>query len=228
MRPGERPEIAGLHLFRDMNDAERERIFLNSFLQVFPPHLTLFEAGQNADFLHVLVDGMVELFSHNSARESTMRVVEPVTSFILAAVVADMPYLMTARTIAPSRVLLIPAALVREAIDRDTALMHAAMREMALGYRGLVRALADMKLRQSTERLGNHLLREDRENGSGGKVQLRLEKRLLASLLGMTPENLSRAFGALQMHGVAVDGSVVRITDREALESFARPDVIGD
>ena len=54
MREGERSEIAGLPLFSEMDDAARNRIFAASFLQVFPPQLTLFEVGQRADFLHVL------------------------------------------------------------------------------------------------------------------------------------------------------------------------------
>ena len=54
LREGERPEIAGLPLFVEMDDAARDRIFAASFLQVFPPQLTLFEVGQRADFLHVL------------------------------------------------------------------------------------------------------------------------------------------------------------------------------
>lgn len=226
VRPAERPEIATLPLFRDMGEAERNRIFSGSFLQVFPPQLTLFELGQRADFLHVLVDGLAELYAHSAGRDTTMRIVEPVTSFILAAVVNDMPYLMSARTLAPSRVLLVPAALVREVIKQDVALMQATMHELALGYRDLVRALTDMKLRQSAERLGNLVLQQEQRQGSTGIVQLRAEKRLLASLLGMTPENLSRAFGVLGGHGLTVDGAQVRITDRAALEEFSRPDLI--
>jgi len=187
VRPGEKPEIAQLPLFREMNEAERERIFSGSFLQVFPPQLTLFELGQRADFLHVLVDGLVELYAASAGRDTTMRIVEPVSSFILAAVVTDMPYLMSARTLVSSRVLLVPAALVREVIKQDGALMLATMHELALGYRDLVRALTDMKLRQSAERLGNLILQQERRQGSRGVVQLRAEKRLLASLLGMTP-----------------------------------------
>jgi CRP/FNR family transcriptional activator FtrB len=155
-----------------------------------------------------------------------MRIVEPVTSFILAAVVTDMPYLMSARTLTSSRVLLVPAALVREVIKQDTALMQATMHELALGYRDVVRALTDMKLRQSAERLGNLILQQERRQGSTGRVQLRAEKRVLASLLGMTPENLSRAFGVLGSHGLVVDGSQVRVVDRSALEAFSRPDPV--
>jgi CRP/FNR family transcriptional activator FtrB len=226
VRPSEKPEIARLPLFREMAEVERERIFSGSFLQVFPPQLTLFEMGQRADFLHVLVDGLAELYATSAGRDTTMRIVEPVSSFILAAVVTDMPYLMAARTLAPSRILLVPAALMREVIKQDTALMQATMHELALGYRDMVKALTDMKLRQSAERLGNLILQQDQRQGGSGLVQLKAEKRLLASLLGMTPENLSRAFNVLGAHGVSVEGPQVRITDRAALEEFSRPDPV--
>jgi len=226
VRAGERPEISQLPLFREMGDLDRDRIFSGSFLQVFPPQLTLFEMGQQADFLHVLVDGLVELYAASAGRDTTMRIVEPVSSFILAAVVTDMPYLMSARTLVPSRIMLIPAALVREMIQMNGAMMQATMKELALAYRDLVRALTDMKLRQSAERLGNLILQQERRQGSKGTVQLRAEKRLVASLLGMTPENLSRAFGVLGGHGISIEGTKVTLTDRAALEAFARPDPV--
>ncbi|KUO49205.1 MAG: hypothetical protein APF78_12320 [Sphingomonadales bacterium BRH_c3] len=226
MRSGEKPEIARLPLFRDMDDTLRERVFSGSFLQVFPPQLVLFELGQRADFLHVLVDGLVELSVNSGGRDTTMRIVEPVTSFILAAVVNDLPYLMTARTLEPSRVLLVPAALIREVIRQDAALMQATMRELALAYRDLVRALADMKMRQSAERLGNYLLQQESQQTAAGTIHLKGEKRLLASLLGMTPENLSRAFSTLASHGVRVNGGKITIIDRDALCEFSRPDPI--
>lgn len=226
MRPGEKPEIARLPLFREMQEEQRERIFSGSFLQVFPPQLTLFEVGQHADFLHVLVDGLVELYATSAGRDTTMRIIEPVTSFIQAAVVTDMPYLMSARTLAPSRILLIPAPLMRDVIKEDTALMQATMRELAIAYRNMVRALTDMKLRQSAERLGNLILQQERRQGGTGTVRLRAEKRLLASLLGMTPENLSRAFAVLGSHGLAVNGAELTIVDRAALEAYSKPDVV--
>lgn len=215
-------------MFRGMPEAQRERIFSGSFLQVFPPQLTLFEIGQRADFLHVLVDGLVELYATSAGRDTTMRIVEPVTSFITAAVVTDMPYLMAARTLAPSRILLVPAALIREVVREDQALMEATMRELAMAYRDMVRALTDMKLRQSAERLGNLILQQDLRQGGTGQVVLRAEKRLMASLLGMTPENLSRAFAVLGGHGLVVNGTQVQITDRAALERYVRPDPVID
>ena len=228
MRAGERPEIAQLPLFAEMNEEQRDRVFAASLLQVFPPQLTLFDVGQKPDFLYVLVDGLVELFTTNGDRDSTLAIVEPVTSFILAALVTDQPFLMAARTLKSSRVMLIPADLLRDVIKQDGALMQEAMRELAIGYRNMVRALTDMKLRQSTERLGNFLLLESQKRDGDMNLQLRGEKKLLASLLGMTPENLSRAISALSKHGVSVNGSNITITDHAALVEFACPDPFQD
>jgi CRP-like cAMP-binding protein len=163
-----------------------------------------------------------------NGRDTTLTIVEPVRSFILAAVVTDMPYLMTARTLSASRILLMPAELVRGLIHQDKALMMAVIRELANGYREFVRTLADLKLRQSTERIGNYLLLQSRRRGGAENFQLPGEKKMLASLLGMTPENLSRGFGALVAEGVEVHGSQVTIRDRERLEAFSRPDAFYD
>lgn len=224
LREGERPEIAKLPLFAEMKEEQRERVFSASHLQVFPPQLILFDVGQKPDFLYVLVDGLIELFTTNGDRDSTMAIVEPVSSFILAALVTNQPFLMSARTLQSSRVMLIPADLLRDVIKQDGALMQQAMRELAVGYRHMVRALTDMKLRQSTERLGNFLLLESHKRDGAMNLQLRGEKKLLASLLGMTPENLSRALSALAKHGVSVAGGNITITDYDALVTFARPD----
>ncbi len=224
MRPEEKPEIAALPLFAAMHPDQRDRIFAASFLQVFPPQLTLFKQGERADFLHILVSGLVELFAANGERETTMALVRPVRSFILAAAYTDRPYLMSARTLATSRIMLTPASILHEVIEADLPLMRSAMSELAGGFRMLVHSLADLKLRQSAERLANFILLEKARRSEASAFDLPIEKKVLASLLGMTAENLSRSFAMLQQHGVKVSGAHVDIHDAEALQCFARPD----
>lgn len=67
-------------------------------------------------------------------------------------------------------------------------------------------------------------MREEADQGHQGSVEIPVEKRILASRLGMTPENLSRAFAALRSYGVKVDGARVEIPERDALTGFAKPD----
>lgn len=93
----------------------------------------------------------------------------------------------------------------------------------------MVRAVKNQKLRSGVERLANHLVMlRASEPGAGANVVLRHEKRVLASLLGMTPENLSRAFAALRKIGVGVSGAVVTISNINALRALAKPDPLID
>ena len=221
MRPGEKPEIAHLPPFSDMSETERERLFEASFLQVFPPQLVLFREGETADFLYIVIDGLVELFASMGGSDTTLRLVEPTRSFILAAAVTDQPYLMSARTLSASRIMLIPARLLREVIKSDPAMMQATMNELSLSFREMVRSISDLKLRSSTQRLANFLLQQDRQQQRGGLVRLPAEKKLIASLLGMSPENLSRSFQALEKFGVSRQGDTIVIGSPQAIEHLA-------
>ena len=65
-------------------------------------------------------------------------------------------------------------------------------------------------------------------NGRAARFTLPADKRTIAALLSMTPENLSRSFGALNNHGVRVQGPMVHIDDLDALEKFAQPNPLID
>ena len=228
MRNSDRPEIRGLPLFRDMAEAHFDSLMQAAYAQVFPAQLDLIAEGDRADFLHVVVEGLVELYAGWREGEATMATVRPVETFILAACIRDAPYLMSARTMEKSRIILIPARDLREAFARDTTFAHAIVNELARSYRTTVRHAKNLKLRTSRERLAAYLLRQSQREGGAPGFGLRFEKRVLASYLGMTAENLSRAFNALQSAGVKVDGHRIIITDPAALIELAGPDELLD
>jgi CRP/FNR family transcriptional activator FtrB len=86
-----------------------------------------------------------------------------------------------------------------------------------------VKNTKDLKLRTSIERLANYLLRKYHLAGEPASFDLQIEKRRLASFLGMTPENLSRSIKSLQAYGVEIDGSTVRIKNAADLAGLAKP-----
>lgn len=223
MRREDAGEIRRLELFRDCADETYDALVTAGFLQRFPPGVVLIQESEPADFLYVVVEGLVEMYGSHAGRETTIGFVRPIGTFILAAVLKDQVYLQSARTLEKSRVLMIPAANVREAMQRDTAFMSAIVGELASCYRNMVKDLKNQKLRTGTERLANWLLRANGQQGGGGVVELGIGKRVLASRLGMTPENLSRAFSTLGPYGVVVNGPTIRFQDIDALTSFAKP-----
>lgn len=221
-------EMRSLHLFEDMDDTHFGSLMQGTYVQNFPPQIELIAEGDRSDFLYVVLTGSVELFSSWNRRESSMATILPVSTFILAATIRDAPYLMSARTLEKSRIALIPSQDVRAVFDLDAQFARAIVTELALCYRSVVKNTKDLKLRTSLERLANYLLRQQRYSGMANEFELRLEKRRLASLLGMTPENLSRAFKNLKSYGVRVDGNRISITDQADLEKFAKPDPLID
>ena len=215
--------VRDLPLFASMTERNFEALTQAAYLQQFPPHLQLITEGDNADFLHVLIEGRVELYASAAGRETTMFVAHPVSTFILAAVLKDAVYLMSARTLEKSRLLLIPASDLREAFERDASFARAILLDLASSYRGVVKALKDQKLRTSLERLANWLLHHDALQGGRGQVDLPIDKKTLASVLGMTPENLSRAFNTLSAYGVNVDGPRITLSKPTDLRQLAKP-----
>jgi CRP/FNR family transcriptional activator FtrB len=225
MREADRAAVRALHLFAGMTDDGFEALVRGSFLQAFPAGVELFRQGDRADFLHVLLEGTVELGAASAGRETTVALVRPVASFILAAVLRDKPYLMMARTLGRSRVLMIPGEAVRAAFTTDPAFALAVVDELARAFRFMVREIKNHKLRSGVERLANWLLlAADAE----GRLLLDIEKRVLAARLGMTPENLSRAFATLGGYGVSVNGRAVTLRDRDSLCRLAHPDPLID
>lgn len=228
MRPEDASEIRDLILFRDCSDVTFEKLVEAAFLQRFPTGVELIRENEPADFLYVVVEGLVEMFATHLNRETTIGFVHPLGTFILAAVLRDQVYLQSARTVERSRVLMIPAESVREAMATDQAFMSAIVAELALCYRHLVKDLKEQKLRSGAERLANWILRANSRGENNGVVRLRVEKRALAARLGMTPENLSRAFNTLKPYGVEVRGPEVHILDIVDLKKFAKPQALID
>jgi CRP/FNR family transcriptional regulator, transcriptional activator FtrB len=220
--------IRALPLFHDMSETHFDELMRAAFLQRFPQHVTLIQEGDLPDFLHIVVDGSVELYGAHNSHETTIDIIKPVTTFILAAVIRDDVYLKSARTLAPAQVLMIPAQTVRDVFDRDAAFARAIVNELAERYRSVVRSLKNEKLRSSAERLANWILRADAQQGNHRSVELTFDKRTLASRLGMTPENLSRNLSLLSKYGVKSSGRDIVIEDPKALELFAKPNALID
>lgn len=222
MRENNVPEIRSLPLFRDMEEGSFETLIRGAYVQTFPPQVDLVTEGDSSDFLHVVISGSVELFATWNRKQTTMATVRPISTFILAATIKDAPYLMSASTMEKSRLVLIPSTDVRSVFETDNQFARAVVTELAQCYRTVVKNTKNLKLRSSIERLANFLVRNQLAHDAM-EFQLNFEKRRLASFLGMTSENLSRAIKALRAYGVEIEGQNVRITDVADLKKLAKP-----
>ena len=174
----------------------------------------------------MLIDGRVALDAVAPDGTSIMvDVLRPPGHFVLAAVLTELPYLMTARALIASRLLLIEAAGLRALLQAEHSLALAVLAAEAKDFRAMVQQVRDLKLRSAAQRLGCYLLAlVDDPIANTAALRLPFDKGLLASRLGCRQENLSRAFAALRQHGVETHGARVVLHDIERLRAFAAPD----
>ena len=194
-----------------------------ALLQQFPAEVILIHEGEPAAFLHVLLDGLVEIFTEQDGGEWGISLINPTSTFILAAVVSDQPYLNSARTLSDSRVLLIPAQSVRAIFKQDIAFARIVAQELALAYRSTVKKLKGYMARSSVQRVANWILAEAKRDSSQANIIVPFDRGTLASHIGTTRENLSRSLAMLTEHGVRIRGREIVIDSKELLEAFARP-----
>lgn len=192
-------------------------------LQRFAMQADIIRQGASPEFLHLVVEGRVEVFTSYRDRETTVDVLDAGDCFILAAVFLDRAYLKSARALSPARLLLVPAASVRRVFRQDPAFAGTCGTELAKGYRRLVKEVSNLKLRSSLERLANWLLHHALRDEENARFVIPFDKKTLAAKLGIAPEVLSRNFAALAAHGVKVTGRSVEVTDPQLLERLAQP-----
>ncbi|MCP8938019.1 helix-turn-helix domain-containing protein [Alsobacter sp. SYSU M60028] len=223
MRPEDVARIKTLPLFKDANEDTLRQVASVGFVQVFPSGVMLQEQGTRPDSLYVVIEGSVEVAGHHRGVDATVEVIRAPLPVVLSAVIADEALLASVTTLTRSTLLMTPAQIVRNAMTTDVGFAAAVARELSDQCRRTIRELHNQKLRTATERLANWVLAAHLEAHESEVIELPFKKRVLASLLGSSPESLSRNISALERHGVAFEGSRIRIADRDALFALACP-----
>jgi len=214
-------------LFATMSDANFRVLRDATVVHRLPKNAPLLKEGERPRFLHLLAEGSVELYGCHNGQAATIDIIEPVTALALPGIIRGSVLLKSARTVSAARVLSVPAEAVREAFRRDAAFARSVAEELANCYGEMVRLLMNEKLRTSTERLAAWILRSCVASNANA-FELKFNKRILASRLGMAPENLSRNLAYLERFGVKSEGREISVEDLATLQEFAKPNALID
>jgi CRP-like cAMP-binding protein len=209
--------------FAQLDSDSLEQVASGGFLAEAGPGEVLFRERALPDSLYVLLDGQVSLTGTSADASSTViDVLGPGSSFVLANVLTDEPYLMGAHTIADSLLVRIGAEPMRQVVGTRPAAAMAMMRAMSTELGNMMRQVVDLKVRIAAQRLGTYLLSQVKEpTAERAEFRLPVPKGLLAPWLGCRAENLSRAFMALRSYGVETHGSRVVLHDIARLRGYA-------
>lgn len=191
----------------------------HAVLHKMPPGSVLFEQAETPAFALLLVSGSVELLAVRGAEETLVELVRAPDLLLPAAVLNRQPYLLRARVLDASRLVMIQADAFRDAVAMDHALSLALLACQAAQFRRQVKHAKNLQLRSAEERVGCYLLALIESAVPGEPVKFPLEKRLIASQLGMTRETFSRTLSSMTRHGLRIDGDAVHVEDIEVARS---------
>lgn len=214
-------------LFCDVSPQVLLAIMKDAATVWFRPGEFLFRAGELPDYLYVIVTGSAKMIAGEPGRnETVIELLQPADSVLVSAVMTNRPYLMSALAIEPVKALTIPSSLLREHVTTDPQLALTIIASLSNQYRQMVLHMKDLRLRTSGQRLGVYLMGLAGKNRGEATIVLPHAKKLIASRLNMTPENLSRAIQALRAYGVEVVEDEVRMSDIEAVRDYCRVESI--
>jgi CRP/FNR family transcriptional activator FtrB len=215
---------ADLPLLGTLPEPVRERLLEASRVERVAPREELFCGAEVPTHLHIVLSGIIDLSCSYKSSECTALMMAAGDVFMPAAALHAEPYLVSARALTPSRILMIDAEAMRKEASGCPELALALARVMAGQWRMALKIILDLKCRSPSQRLAAFLLRLHDAAKGGLPAEVPFSKRQLASRIGMQPETLSRTLQTLASNGLYLRGRQIIVTNREAAEDFCGPD----
>lgn len=217
--------LKNLALFSGISESQVRDLLMPATVRIFSHNTMLFLHGDDAAQFYVIFDGWVKLFRETEdGHESVIHVIAPGESFAEAAIFDGSNFPVSAVTVGPARLLIVPAASFIRRIHDDADLAMNILASMARWNRRLVNKLEQLTVKSSAERVATFLLERCQAQDGECEIALPHDKSLIAARLGMQPETLSRSLAKLRGIGVTSKSGVIAIPDVAKLRQFAKGD----
>ena len=214
--------LAHAPIFRGLSREDLARIAAGTTQLHTERGEVLFQRGDACRGFHLVVFGQVKLAVGTAAgAEKVMDILGPGRTFGEAVMFTDMPYPVTATSLADSLLLHVSKDTLFAELERDPTLARRMLAGLSMRLHMMVKDMEAMTLHSATQRVIGYLARLEDEGGEPGVVTLPAQKSLVASRLSLTPEYFSRILHELAAEGlVRIDGRRIEILDADALRDF--------
>ena len=210
-------------IFRGLSEEELQTLALGSRELRIQKNEILFQKGDEAEGMHVLVMGQIKL-SLPSAQgsEKVVHMFESASTFGEAVVFLDKPYPVTAQATQDSILVLVSKRILLEALDASPMLCRKMLASLSMRLHELLEDMETCTLRTSTQRVIcflNNLTPPDQPKQY--EIVLPASKQTIASQLNLAPETFSRVLGNLAGAGlIQVKGRSIKVLDAAKLRNF--------
>lgn len=182
----------------------------------------LFYQGEPAQTAFVILEGQVKLFRiSKTSAEVVIGVYGRGQSFGEPAALNLDPYPVSAQCVTDCQLICLDSLLLRRMVLEHPEHIAPFLSSTLSHIDRLTSEIAQIKAQTATQRIASYLLGLAPADALACDVVLPVDKFLLAGMLGMGPESLSRGFARLHKYGVSIAGSIAMIEDVNLLRAHA-------
>lgn len=170
----------------------------------FPSGTQIFETGEPARCFYLVLSGAVKIYKLSpQGSEQVLAVFRPGQTFAEAAVLLGGRYPASTEALEDCELIVIDRDSIISIIQHDTEFCLRLLAGMALKLRHLVGMVEDLTLRDARGRVARYILNLTTENSPQAAEDVRLPhtQTVVARLLGLTGETLSRTLKSLREEG---------------------------
>ncbi|WP_372884187.1 Crp/Fnr family transcriptional regulator [Shimia sp.] len=209
-------------LLEQLSPEVRQCLLSKARCRSFARGETLCLQGETAETLKIVMDGWVKLYrvSENGS-EAVLATLPAGQSFDELAALRRGRSSVSAEAISECRVMFLDVATICGCDNAYREINEAVLSAASDHFDGMVHQVEQLKISNGVERLTDFLLSLSGNGRGGCDLVLPFEKVVLAGMLGMKPESLSRAFGKLKAFGVKSHNRQVRIEKIEELRALS-------
>lgn len=217
-------QLQTIPLFDGLPAAQYAQLSLSSSEKHYRRDQFVFLKGDRPTHLFAILEGTIKLACQSpQGEEKIIDLLGPGQVFGESALLLDTPYPYLTAAVTDARLLLVEGAALRRSLQSSPILTHRLLTQIAQGICTVMRDLEDIRTRSPRERVVRFLLDQRRPPATVAQsVPIPVPKHAFASLLGMTPESLSRNMRDLADAGlIEVGKRGIEVLDPQRLACFA-------
>ena len=209
---------AEMPFFLHLSGEVREALLLRGRIRSFSRGETICLQGETPKSLKIVLAGWVKCYRVTpQGEEAILATLTSGHSFDEIAALHGTGSLSSVEAVSDCAVLFIDINGISDKHDAYPDLNRAILAVSAVQMQEMMTELERMKVQTTVERLVHYLVGRSDVRAGRVRIELPYSKVILASVLGMKPESLSRAFKALQAEGVQCHHNEVIVEDMAGL-----------
>ncbi len=211
--------IAHSILFQGLASDQLERVVDIARERKFKRGETIFFEGDEATGFYMVGSGKVKIFKMSmEGKEQILHIFGRGEPFGEVPVFHGQPFPANAVCLQQSQLLFFPRREFIDLVTENPSLALSMLAMLSLRLRRFASQVESLSLKEVPGRLAAHLIYLTEEQGKTDQVVLDIPKGQLASLLGTSPETLSRIFARMSEEGlIRVEGKKITLLKYEEL-----------